>query len=104
MAIKLTGVGQTLTNTPNDSVYTAPGDVTSATVASGTVENTSLVGVKLYLRVRGRNVWIIKGRDIPVIGAPLVLPPITLLPGESLEAWSELANTLDINLTIGEQR
>lgn len=104
MTIKLTGVGSQLSATPNEVVYTPPGDVISATVATGTVENVLPIGVKFFLRIGGRGLWIIKGRDISVIGAPLVLPPITMNPGEWLEAWCDTPNALDLNLTIGEQR
>lgn len=104
MSIKIIGRGVTLTTTPSDVVYTAPGDVNSATIASGTVENTLVIGVKLFLFIGGRNTWVIRGRDIPVLGSPLVLPPITLNAGESLQAWCDTANALDINLSIGEQR
>ena len=104
MAIKIIGSGKRLASTSNDVVYTPPGDVISATVASGTVENVLNIGVKLFIRIGGRNTWIINGKDIPTIGAPLVLPPITMNPGEWLEAWSDTTNALDINLTIGEQR
>jgi hypothetical protein len=104
MAIKIIGSGKRLAATANDVVYTPPGDVISATIASGTVENIVNVGAKLWIRIGGRNTWIINGKDIPVIGSPLVLPSITLNPGEWLEAWSDTVNALDISLTIGEQR
>lgn len=104
MAIKIIGRGVHTSATPNEIVYTPPGDVISATIATGTVENVLPIGAKLFIRIGGRGIWVIKGKDIPVMGAPLVLPPITLNPGEWLEAWSDTPNALDINLTIGEQR
>ena len=104
MAIKILGHGVALSTTPNDPFYTAPGDVISATIATGTVENKLNIGAKLFLFISGRNTWVLRGRDIPVLGAPLVIPPITLKPGETLQAWSDTANALDINITIGEQR
>lgn len=104
MSITLTGVGKRLSATPNDVVYTPPGDVLSATIATGTVENIVNYAVKLSIKIGGRDLWIIRAKDIPPLAAPLVLPPITLLPGENLEVWCDQTNALDINLTIGEQR
>lgn len=104
MAIKIFGDGQTLSTTANDIVYSPPGDVISATIASGTVENRMPIGAKLYIRIGVRNTWVISGKDIQALSSPLVLPPITLNPGERLEAWSDIANALDLNVTIGEQR
>jgi hypothetical protein len=104
MAIKIIGKGQALSSTANDTVYTPPGDVISATVASGTVENKLPIGAKLYIRIGVRNTWVINGKDIQALSSPLVLPPITMNPGERLEAWSDIPNALDLNITIGEQR
>jgi hypothetical protein len=104
MAIKIVGRGVALSNTPNDPLYTAPGDVISATIATGTVENKLNIGAKLFLYISGRNTWVIHNRDIPVIGAPLILPAITLNAGETLQAWCDTPGALDINVTIGEQR
>lgn len=104
MSITLTGVGKRLTATPNDITYTPPGDVISSTVATGTVENIVNFAVKLNIYIGGRGLWVIRSKDIPPLAAPLVLPPITLLPGENLEVWCDQPNALDINLTIGEQR
>lgn len=104
MAIKITGAGKRLLTTPNDVLYTPPGDVLSATVASGTVENILPTAVKLSIKIGGRNTWVIKEKLIPSHRSPLILPPITLNPGEWLETWSDTANALDVSLTIGEQR
>ena len=103
MTIRIVPAGRQLTDTPT-VVYTAPAGVVSSTVAAGTVENHSVIGVRLWIRITGRGLLVVNGKDIPVVGSPLQLPVIALLPGESLEAWAETAGVLDIALTIGEQR
>lgn len=104
MSIKIIASGKSLTAAVNDAVYQAPGDVISATVATGTVENTSPIGVRLWIRVSGRDLMVLNGRTIPAIGGPLVLPAISMRPGEELQAWAETGNTLHLNMMIGEQR
>ena len=104
MAISIKGVGKRLTSNEGDVFYTAPGDVTSATVASGTIENIINMGAKVNIRVGGRNLWVLRDKSIPVLASPLVVPPITLMPGEALQIWSDTPSALDVNLTIGEQR
>lgn len=104
MSIKIIGVGKSLSAIPNDVLYSPPGDVTSATVASGTIENLTSNAISVNLRIGGvRNLYIIRNKPIAASGAPLVLPPITLNPGEVLEGWASSAG-LDCALTVGEQR
>lgn len=105
MAIKITGVGGTLPITPNTAFYTAPIGVQSATIATGTAENRTSAPALLYMRIAGgRTSWIIDGKDVMRIGSPMVLPPVTLMPGERLECWCSAANAIDMNLTIGVQQ
>ena len=106
MAIKITGSSKRLTATPNDVAYIVPSDCMSATIASGTVETLTGVGTRLNIKIVGptREAWVILNKEITVIGAPLVLPTITLNRGEHLAAWSDVDASLDMSLTIGEQR
>ena len=106
MSIKIVPASATSLGTAQHQLYLAPADCTSATVATGTVENKNLaqVSAKLFMQITGRNVWIISGKSIEWHASPLVLPPCTLLPGESLNVWSDIPNVLDVAITVGEQR
>lgn len=107
MSITIKGHGVTLTNTPDTVAYSPTVDVSSSTIASGTAENTTgVTGVKLNVRVVGpnRSSWIIKNKELSLLNSPLVLPPITVMRGEVLQAWSDTNNAIDLALTIGEQR
>jgi hypothetical protein len=107
MSIEIVGHGITLTTTAGDTVYSPPADAKSCTVATGTAENvTGSIGVKLFIRVVGptRSSWVIKGKDLSVLNSPLVLPSVTIMRGEVLQAWSDNNNAIDLALTIGEQR
>ena len=106
MSIKIVGAAAKNLGTAQQALYQAPADCVSATMATGTVENKNLaqIGVKLFMKITGRDIWVISGKMIEWHASPLQLPPVTLLPGESLNVWSDVANVLDIAITVGEQR
>jgi hypothetical protein len=108
MSIELTSASRRLPAADDGDaiIYTAPSDCKSATVATGTVTNIipGLAVPKLFLRIGGRDMWIAHGGQIYYDGSPWIMPAFTLMPGETVIAYTDIANSLDINITIGEQR
>lgn len=106
MAIKLVAGGKRLSNTHGDVVYSVPADCVGATIATGTAENLTSTPAFLTVKLVGptRSLFIINNKEISTSGSPLVLPPMTLSPGEHLAAWTSVNAVMDLALTIGEQR